>query len=402
MCGGPHDVVNCVCVRVHRKVVGQRGATPPPPRAPAPRPPGPPANLPPCHPATLPPCHPAPYQSEPILHAHYCCTRAAKDKTWLDMKRRSMLAQVAHRLAGGGEAGSAPVVVVGGGWLGSRATKNAKFTPVIQVRNVSRGHPAFKLVAPAPRCVPMPCPTCPGPPPPPPHTHTPSPRSTLPADIPPPYSCSRSPPPPPPPPAWSVPVEQNVQLLREADAADRRTRVPLRPLRRVRQPVSVRASGGSGPRPMHTTRDDTTQSHGDPACALGGGGGEGLACVGLQCVRAPRGTRARPQESVPLRPRAHLPCRDLNGARNILKVFQQYVKDGTRPGYLKRPGKGGATPGSGHGTSAGTAEVPASTSAAPGQGECVDRVGGVSVCGGGEEPTSVGGVWSVGRSGGGR
>ena len=33
-------------------------------------------------------------------------------------------------------------------------------------------------------------------------------------------------------------------------------------------------------------------------------------------------------------------CRDLNGAVNILKIFKQYVLDGSRPKYLQRPRKG--------------------------------------------------------------
>jgi hypothetical protein len=89
--------------------------------------------------ACPPPPFPSRLQYEEVLRTYHCSVRAAKARTWADTRRRSVLDQMVHQLTDGDPTA---VVVVGGGYLGARAGRGSKVTPVLQtlIRHIARTH----------------------------------------------------------------------------------------------------------------------------------------------------------------------------------------------------------------------------------------------------------------------
>ena len=63
------------------------------------------------------------------MHEYYCTVRRAKARGWANRVHCSVVDQLVHQLCA---PNPASIIVVGGGYLGSRATKGCKATPVLQ------------------------------------------------------------------------------------------------------------------------------------------------------------------------------------------------------------------------------------------------------------------------------
>ena len=63
------------------------------------------------------------------MHEYYCTVRWAKARGWANRVHCSVVDQLVHQLCA---PNPASIIVVGGGYLGSRATKGCKATPVLQ------------------------------------------------------------------------------------------------------------------------------------------------------------------------------------------------------------------------------------------------------------------------------
>ena len=85
-----------------------------------------------CAPASTPPPTPPCQlhsQVEATMHEYYCTVRRAKARGWANRVHCSVVDQLVHQLCA---PNPASIIVVGGGYLGSRATKGCKATPVLQ------------------------------------------------------------------------------------------------------------------------------------------------------------------------------------------------------------------------------------------------------------------------------
>jgi hypothetical protein len=85
-----------------------------------------------CAPASTPPPTPPCQQHsqvEATMHEYYCTVRRAKARGWANRVHCSVVDQLVHQLCA---PNPASIIVVGGGYLGSRATKGCKATPVLQ------------------------------------------------------------------------------------------------------------------------------------------------------------------------------------------------------------------------------------------------------------------------------
>ena len=79
-------------------------------------------------PPPTPPCQQH-SQVEATMHEYYCTVRRAKARGWANRVHCSVVDQLVHQLCA---PNPASIIVVGGGYLGSRATKGCKATPVLQ------------------------------------------------------------------------------------------------------------------------------------------------------------------------------------------------------------------------------------------------------------------------------
>ena len=74
---------------------------------------------------------PPPTQHEPVLHRFFCCVRSSKDAAQRAVAHRSALNQVVAQFRKHLKPGT--LIVVGGGYMGQRATKGCGKPPVLQM-----------------------------------------------------------------------------------------------------------------------------------------------------------------------------------------------------------------------------------------------------------------------------